>query len=301
MKVFYHGSDTDGIACGAILTRKYPEATMIRYNYWYSPEKTIDLVEQDEPVIFADITPTVDNLQRLMSITKDITIIDHHASSIKDLKELGLSFPGTMKEDGLGACALVWEWCSDKPIPTGIRYIAEYDGWQRTPENKMFHFGLLSFSTFLNNQIWEYILRDDIPYIQRIMDQGRSVLKYLVPHYKKLLRSYSFTGYVNPEVTDGKHLSAIFINQGGVDSSIFDSCEEKYDVYFRGVFGKDRKWLVSITTERTDIDVSAIAAKFGSGGHANAAGFATAEINDFFAFVNGDSEKFIELQMKDVV
>lgn len=301
MRIFYHGSDADGIACGAILTRKYPEAIMVRYNYWYSPEKSIDLVEPNEPVIFADITPTIDNLQRLMSITKDITIIDHHSSSITDLKNAGLSFPGIMKEDGLGACALVWEWCSDKPVPTGIRYIAEYDAWERTPENKMFHFGLASFSTFLNNQIWDYILHEDLNYIQRIMDQGRSVMKYLVPFYTKLLRSYSFYGYVNPEVADGKHLTAIFLNQGGVDSSIFDGCNEKYDVYFRGVFGKDRKWLVSVSTEREDIDVSKIASNLGSGGHAKAAGFATDEISDFFVFVSGDQAKFAELQMTDVM
>jgi uncharacterized protein len=301
MRIFYHGSDLDGIACGAILTRKYPEATMVRYNYWYDPEKSIDLVEPNEPVIFADITPTVPNLQRLMNITKDITIIDHHASSVHDLKELGLSFPGIMKEDGLGACALAWEWCSKKPLPVGIRYIAEYDDWQRTPENKMFHFGMLSFSTFLNNDIWDYILRDDIVYIQRIMEQGRCVLKYLAPHYTKLLRSYSFYGYVNPELTDGKQLTAIFLNQGGVDSSIFDNCKEPFDVYFRAVFGKDRKWLVSITTTRNDIDVSKIASKFESGGHAKASGFATPEIADFFVFVSGDEKEFVNLQMKDTL
>ena len=106
MKIFCH-VDLDGRCSGAILTRKYPLADVKFYNYNYDWMDTFSCIEPGEPIIFADITPRIEDLRNLMVITKDITIIDHHSSSYDDLQEAGLEFPGLIRTDELGACALV--------------------------------------------------------------------------------------------------------------------------------------------------------------------------------------------------
>lgn len=309
MKLFGH-TDIDGRACLAILTRKYPEATIINYNYFYDPEKTINLVEPDEEVIFADITPTMENLELLMNITKNITIIDHHESSLRDLQKAGLVFPGIQTADGIGACALVWDWCwkeSPKPaIPYGIRCIAEYDGWDRTPENKMFYFGLQTIATFPTHRNWDKILSDDHNMCQAILNVGRNVLAYLVPWYKRVIRSYSIKGSIEAVVSEGiqyPRYNALFINQGAVDGSIFDDVEERYDVYIRGVFGKNQRWLISLTTNSGDVDVSLIARMFGGGGHKKAAGCAIDDLSDLFTPSQNDQdqERYKKLPIQDSV
>ena len=288
MDFIYHHTDLDGRAAAAILTRKFPEAGVYPYNYWYEFDKSFNRVHPDAHIIFADITPTIDNLIALLTITENITIIDHHSSSLKDLREANLEFQGIQTEDGLGACALTWEWaCKDnpKPIPFGIQCIAEYDAWQRNADNKRFNFGIQTFNTFPTNSVWDRILRDDTPALNKILDTGAKVMSYLVPYYKRLVRSYSISGYINYRETDGsvRPYSAIFLNAPAADSSVFDDAEGSFDVYIRGVFGKNQKWLISITTNRDDIDVSSFAQEFGGGGHAKSSGCSVEDLFDLFS------------------
>jgi len=284
MKLFFHSSDLDGQCSGAILTRRFPEARLFPYNYFYEPSRSIDLVEKEESVIFADITPTPDNLKRLMMMTNDITIFDHHSSSLRELERAHLVFPGIMTEDGVGACALVWEWyCKDKQLPLGIRCISEYDAWERTPENKMFNFGLKSFNTMPTNHIWDKILADDDITVQKILNLGRSHLSFLVPWYKRLVRSYAISGYVDDESGRPENrYTAVLMNQANVDDSIFDDVDGVFDIYLRAVYGKHLCWLVSITTNRDDIDVSKMAERYNGGGHRKSAGFAVDDIYEIF-------------------
>lgn len=276
----------DGRCAAAIMLRKFPDAQLIPYNYWYDPDRSINRVAKDEAVVFVDITPTLYNLKLLMDITSDITIIDHHSSSKKDLINAGLEFPGIQEYDGIGACELVWKYyIPDKPIPFGIRCIAEYDAWQRNADNKRFNFGIQTFNTFPTNGVWDRILRDDTQALNRILDTGAKVLSYLVPYYKRLVRSYSISGYINYREADGsvQQRSAIFLNAPAADSSVFDDAEGSFDVYIRGVFGKNQKWLISITTNRDDIDVSSFAREFGGGGHAKSSGCSVEDLFDLFS------------------
>jgi len=275
MKIFGH-TDMDGRACLAVMGSRYPDAKLIFYNYWYD-NKIFDDVKPGERVVFVDITPRMEALTRIMEITNDITILDHHSSSIRMLKEANLTFPGKMIEDGQGACKLAWEYAyPDKPIPRGIQYIAEYDNWERTHDNQKFYYGIHSFNTFPTNNIWDSILVDNELAVTRIMDIGKTVMSYIIPFYKRLVNSYSIVGLVD------NLYPAILLNQGAVDSAVFDSLKESYDVYARVVMGKDLEWLVSVTTKCNDIDLSLLADKFSGGGHAKSSGFRVKHLSDFF-------------------
>ena len=83
------------------------------------------------------------------------------------------------------------------------------------------------------------------------------------------------------EMPDQK-LTAVFINQANVDASVFDDIKGVFDVYIRAIYGKNLCWLVTITTNRDDLDVSKLARKYGGNGHRKSAGFAIDDIFDFF-------------------
>jgi oligoribonuclease NrnB/cAMP/cGMP phosphodiesterase (DHH superfamily) len=284
MKIFHH-IDLDGRACGAILKRKYPNAESFPYNYWYDADRLLSNIRNDERVIFGDIVPPIPILEEVLKKTKNIVLLDHHSSSKRDVEELGLDYEGTLTEDGLGACILVWEYCyPGSKVPDGIRWIAEYDDWQRTPENKVFQFGLQSFNTFPTNWIWNRVLKEHGPTMKLIERKGKSILQYLVPWYKRLVNSYGMSGMIRPELFDGTQYSTFLLNQGGVDSSVFDDVRIKHDIYVRATFGKSWKWLVSVTSDRDDIDLSKLAKRFGGGGHKHSAGFTVEDLDDFFIF-----------------
>lgn len=303
MKIFHHSSDLDGRACGAILSRKFPKAEVIAYAYWYNPANTIERIEPDEPVIFADITPNMETLRRVFEITKDVTIIDHHATSFDDLVKEGLidQVQGIQTRDGIGACALVWEWCHStaqqkSPVPFGIQCIAEYDDWQRKEANVHFQFGIQTFNTFPTNWIWDKIINDDREFVSGVLTRGRHVWAWVSNWYRQVIRSYMIRGTVEH---GGKTYSAVFINQGRVDSAIFDSLEEKFDLYIRGTFGRARRWTISLTTDRDDIDVGLIAKDYEGGGRAKTAGMIVTELTDFFQPSTADNERYAQLPKTD--
>lgn len=276
MDHIFHHTDIDGQCCGAILTRKFKNAVVHPYNYFYTFERAFGQINDNDKIIFGDITPPTDVLNKLLLITKDITIIDHHSSSLDDLEKAGLKFPGIQTPDGLGACILVWQWCyPDKELPLGVKWIGEYDNWQRTNDNRRFNFGIKTYNTMPTNKIWDSVLSNENHFVNGILDTGSKVLSFLIPWYKRLIRSYSIEGKV-----DG--YSALLMNQPNVDSSIFDNLTTEYDVYVRVVFGKDWQWLVSITTNREDVDVSLIAKKYGGGGHKKSSGFRVSKLEEFF-------------------
>jgi len=275
MKIFFH-TGLDGHCSGAILSRRYPEAEMIAYNYFYDNARSLDKIGKDEEVIFADVMPIKENLLGVLNKTKNVVLLDHHASSLRDLRELGIELAGKQTEDGIGACVLVWQYCyPELAVPDGVRWIGEYDAWERNSSNIAFNYGIKSHFTFPSSKIWDDVLSGDPTTVSRIIDSGTHVMFYLRSWYKRVVRSYSITGTV-----DGH--SAILINQGAVDSAIFDQAEGAFDIYIRAVFGKGAKWLISITTNRDDLDVSRIANKYDGGGHAKSSGFAVKSLDEFF-------------------
>lgn len=52
----YHSRDLDGYACGAIIKKKYPEATLIGFDYGQGLQKLLDLISRDDEVIMADVS-----------------------------------------------------------------------------------------------------------------------------------------------------------------------------------------------------------------------------------------------------
>lgn len=284
MKIYHH-IDLDGRACGAILTRKFPHAEIFPYNYWYEADRLLNTINRGEKVVFADIIPPIPVLEQVLLKTKDLVFLDHHTSSKKEVEDLGVKYDGILTDDGLGACRLVWQYCyPENKIPQGIQWIAEYDDWQRTSENKIFNFGIQSFNTFPTNWIWTRVLKEHVPTMKLIERKGRTIMSYLIPWYKRLVRSYGMSGLVRPELIDDQQYSMFLLNQGAVDSSVFDDLQIKHDIYARATFGKSWKWLVSVTTDRDDIDLSKLAKRFGGGGHQHSAGFTVEDLDDFFIF-----------------
>ena len=276
MKIVF-STNIVGYMCAAILCRANPKAVLVPYNYWYDYEMCFGSVTNNEKLIFAGITPKLLDLMRLMKVTTNIFIIDDHTTSMRELAGEGIYRPEMKTADEIGVSAAVWKMAyPNTDLPLSVRYVADYADWIRNDENKLFNFGLKSFNTMPTNNIWDLILTDDERFLQKIMNKGRANLAYLVPWYKRLVRSYAIPGYFNYD--QDETLSAIFLNQANVDDSVFDSLEEEFDVYIRGVLGKSFNWLVNISTRRDNLDVSLLAEDFGGGGYDWSAGLMTDDI-----------------------
>lgn len=296
MKIFYH-VDLDGRACGAILKRRFPKAEPFIYNYWYDEKYLLDKIDKNERVVFADIVPRISLLKKVYEKTSDVTLIDHHETSYDEVLHAGLEYEGTLVRDGIGACALVWKYCyPDHRMPMSIGWIADYDHWIRYDKNKEFTHGLGTFNTYPNSPVWDRVLRDHDLALLMMIRKGQNILDYLIPWHKKILNSYAAEGQLVDDLVEGASYSCLFLNQGGIDSSVFDQCRRPYDVYARGVLDKfGKEWLVSITTDRDDIQLNKIAERLGGGGHRKSAGFKVSSLEDFFQRGDVENQKKISI------
>ena len=126
---FYHKKDLDGHCSGALVKAECPDCQMVGIDY--GDQFFWDLI-QEKHVIMCDISLDPEDMLRLRQESALFVWVDHHRTSIDKMAKANLQFAGIQRE-GLGACALVWEYCHlDEPMPTPVRLLAAYDVWDHS-------------------------------------------------------------------------------------------------------------------------------------------------------------------------
>ena len=272
MKCFYHSADLDGHCSGAIIKMRYPECELIGINYGDSfpwgdryPTETVFMVD------FC-LQPFDD----MVKLNKQchLTWIDHHKSAIETAHEKGFLAHEQSLEDGIGACALVWDYCyPGMERPKYVELLAEYDVWNHTNMMTLpFQWGMRLKTTIPEKGpgLWEDLHR--MENVVDIVNEGNIVLQYVAQDNRKYIEACGFETEI-----DG--LKCIAINRMLTNSQMFDSVwdPEKYDAML--TFGwRKGQWNISLYSDMPDIDVSVVAKTRGGGGHKGAAGFQCSEL-----------------------
>lgn len=277
MKCFYHSADLDGHCSGALIKLKHPECEMIGINYGDKfPWNSIKFGEKIFMVDFS-LQPFEDMVT--LNKTCNLVWIDHHKSAIEEAHKVGFLAYEQVLENGIGACALVWNYLHpDEEIPYPIQILAEYDVWNHSDSNTLpFQFGIRMYHTVPNEQgmdFWIGLLgEEENPEIaEQILVQGKTILNYVAQDNQKYISACAFDTEI-----DG--LRCIAVNKMLTNSQVFDSVwdPDKYDAML--TFGwRKGQWTVSLYTDKSNIDVSVIAKNRGGGGHKGAAGFQAKEL-----------------------
>jgi oligoribonuclease NrnB/cAMP/cGMP phosphodiesterase (DHH superfamily) len=277
--IFYHRSDNDGKASGAILRYANPNAIM--HPYEYNDPFPYDAIKDDDEIIFTDVVAPYPELIRILG-KYHTKIIDHHISLINFLK---VPVDGIQESGYVAACELCWRYCfGSKPIPQTIKLIATYDCWDnRDKENwddtvLPFQYGLrrLDLDPVTNWPFWQgffdNMLTGSAAADSFLMDEniaaGRSILIYQENVAAEIMRTNFFEAQF-------EGMRALCCNTNIKNNQFFASNwdESKYEVMVGFDIRSDQTLRVSLYTTRNDVDVSRVAARFGGGGHKQAAGF----------------------------
>lgn len=302
--VIYHRADFDGIFCREIARKALGEsAEYIGWDYG-----------EPEPVIHeATLLYILDlSVPSLMNHPKLIWI-DHHKSAIekysmKDGKPWAK--PG-IQVDGVAACRLAWQWFfpvspgafipnkqefvdRTVPEPWAVRLAGEYDIWdKRDPRAETFQFGLRS-----GEPNWSILLggfrKPSIEEIERMMDAGfpldlrpdgtidesTAYVEGLL-HVGRTLQTYQReqdAGVVKRGFeVDFEGRKFLALNTARCNSLTFEASAQPHHDGLMGFYWDGRQWKVSLyhSPHHKEHDLSAIAVKFGGGGHRGACGFVT--------------------------
>lgn len=275
MKCFYHSADLDGHCSGALIKMEYPDCEMIGINY--GDDFPWDSIQEGEKVFMVDFSLQPFSDMEKLDVMCNLTWIDHHISAIKENKKIPPPHRiRGLQRDGIGACALVWEYFHpDEGLPTFIRLLAEYDVWNHSNLRTLpFQYGMkLIFDTSPENQeFWESLFDDER--VIRIADDGVTILRYQQIENRNYIEARGFEC-----ILDG--LRCIAVNKGLTNSKIFDSVwdPEKYDAMVTFcMISPEKGWTISLYSDKPGIDVSEIAKAHGGGGHKGAAGFQTKKL-----------------------
>lgn len=282
MIIIYHSKDNDGIASGAICKLKYPNATLLGWDYI----DEIPNLQQfyDEDVIMIDVTFPIETTLELARVSR-LTIIDHHISfknQIDQLSEVPFKF---IYESGIGACEIGWKYLfPHKKIPFSILLIGKYDTWRdygTTQWNDLilpFKYGLLTMVNHPDN-FPKILLNDDRGdlLIPDILNKGGAIVVYEKMMNETHTKSNSFERVVYD------NLNGLCLNQHFFSSETMVSKynENIHDILV-GFTYTGNKWSVSLRSTKPEVDVSIIAKQRGGGGHKGAAGFEVDTFEEIF-------------------
>jgi oligoribonuclease NrnB/cAMP/cGMP phosphodiesterase (DHH superfamily) len=284
----YHGNCADGFAA-AWVVRKYAIKNQLIDRMSFYP----GVYQKDPPncidkhVIIVDFSYKRPVMELIFSNCKSLTWIDHHKSAIEDMK----GFPSSddyhgdvygafldMKHSG---SMLTWmHFFGSETPPDLLRHIEDRDLWKfELPGTREIQATLFSYP--YSFEIWDKLMRASIPHL---IGEGISIERKHHKDIEELIeaawRPMKIGDYWVPVLnvpytmaSDAGHRMCVMMELNEIMG---------YREFSQGIVGHFTGTYYDTKTTRnfslrslpaSKVDVSAIAAEYGGGGHMNAAGF----------------------------
>ena len=262
-----HHNDLDGRASGAIV--RFALGTDVQlYEVDYGDAIPWNLIEAADQVIVVDFSlPKAEMLK--IAANHSLVWIDHHVSAIRDLGEAASGWQG-IRDLSEAGCVLSWRYFfPDQSTPKAITLIGDRDIWRLVePELPAFNEGLYHEHNYPgNDELWVPLLKNDAEAVQRLIGRGQILLEARLKNMRRQVKRYGF-----PVEFEGHHTLAI--NRAGDGDMGHYILSLGYEIAYCYTDGYQNGSLITFVTLFSEqVDVSAIAKKFGGGGHRGAAGF----------------------------
>ena len=267
----YHKADLDGLCSGALVSLFERNCKMVGIDYGekYDPPKPEDV----EKLYLVDFSfqPIEKMIELSDHIGRDKLVwIDHHKSAIEEAKRVGLNTLPGAREIGKAGCELTWGYFSPSTnIPEAVRLLGRYDVWDLQDGVLAFQYGMRAKVKGVHDPIWTVLLDNHAQALaatKEIMREGEAILEYVKLDNEKYLASCGFESQLEGH-------TAIVLNRLASSQAFEGSYDPKKHDMMIAFVRKNAAWRVSLFSTKESIDCSAIAKKFGGGGHKGAAGF----------------------------
>lgn len=267
--VIYHGEDcSDGFAsawCFHHLDKNGYDFNKGEY------QKRLPKVN-DRDVFLVDFSYKRADVITLSKYAKSITILDHHRSAIKELKDLDkdplleceYNFVLDQTRSGAG---ITWDYLIKDERPVLIDYIEDRDLWKFSlPYCKDIMASVYSYNfSFIKYDSLMRITKGSAQF-KRLVNEGKAIRRNINKEIKTIINSSlsdtEICGFEVPLVNCPRYLASDLGNR---------ICKNK--PFSLTYFYTDTHGVFSLRSDENGVDVSIIAEHFGGGGHKHAAGF----------------------------
>ncbi|MBP5353339.1 MAG: hypothetical protein J6Y91_06235 [Alphaproteobacteria bacterium] len=280
MLCIYHIADHDGKGSAAIVRTVFPEIEFMGLNH--DMEIPYEEIEKHDKIVICDIALPIEYMMELNK-KADLTWIDHHVSVINEYDELmktGAYEPiKGLRRVGTAALVLTWEYFHpNEALPEGLRLLGLNDIYDlRDRRVRPFEYAIQTYGVNRpTDKIWTQLINNELD-IKEAVEKGNAILSWVRHRNYRLVRGMAF-------VSEYEGLKCVCSNMAQGQSEFFDSLDniKDYDFMVNFFMNKKNRWNLTFYTYKNNVDVSKIAAAFGGGGHAKAAGASSLkELPDF--------------------
>lgn len=270
--MLYHANCLDGFGAAYSAWRKFGDlADYLPVNYGEAPPDV-----KGKEVYILDFSYKRDVLLHLADEAKSLKVIDHHKTAAEDLAGL----PFAQFDMGKSGCVLAWEYFHNSSylvVPDALQYIQDRDLWKfEMPSTKAFCEALRNTVPF-DFHAWDDVCVSTVE-AENLVSMGEMLLEVFDNDIENLLpfqHSVSLFSYLglacNAPPKYASELGNKLAQQSGTFGMVY---------FYAGPTNKaPGEWRCSLRSIG-DFDVSAIAKRFGGGGHKNAAGFSVLRLED---------------------
>lgn len=290
--VLYHKNCPDGSTSAAIFYKKFgSEAIYIPCAHGDGlPIEIVDCKDKAETNVYiVDFSFDLEIMQAIKNDFKSLVVLDHHQSS----KDAVLSVGGVFDNDKSGA-SLTYNYLYDDDLPLFIKIIEIVD-LHKDINRELEDIGAYINSRDYSLETYVELLDTFDTKVEEYTKEGKAINRYVSILEDMLTTTFDiveFEGHRMPAVN-----MAFDIN---TKSRILAKLYEILPPVAMSYRLKGNKWGISLRSNGT-VDVSVIAAKYGGGGHAGAAGLAIPIINgEMFFKVVGKYKDGVSTYFDDI-
>jgi nanoRNase/pAp phosphatase (c-di-AMP/oligoRNAs hydrolase) len=255
--VIYHGNCYDGFTSAWVARKHSPDATFIPAQYGDTPPDVAG-----KRVLIVDFSYPRAQLLELHEVATYLFVLDHHKTAQADLE--GLSFcVFDMERSG---ASLAWDTLFPREMrPPLVSMIEDRDLWRfDIPDSKAYHAALTSVPMTFEN--WDAVAR--LPVLD-VVRNGQAILSFT------LLVAGKFAARARAVMLSDVEVWAVNVPVEFVSETaeVLKDREPHRPILGFSWDGERGNWYCSLRSRDDGPDVSAIAKRFGGGGHMHAAGF----------------------------
>lgn len=261
--VIYHAQCTDGFGAAYAAWKKFGDAAT------YIPQKTqIALLEDltDKEIYVVDYNLDTATQTALEATNRSVVVIDHHKSAEADVT----AFPQNIFDLEHSGAVLAWQYFHpDTEVPELLRYIEDHDLWKfELPDNRAIGAALKQYE--FDFSVWDTLISnlDNESFRAAFIERGQTIAAFedsLVEHLLTYKEQVVFEGHQVWALNVSRVYRSI-LGHHLADLNKGTNEPELGIVYYRNQGAMH----ISLRSNG-DVDVAAIAQKYGGGGHTNAA------------------------------
>lgn len=272
----YHGNCADGFSAAWAVWKRFPDTDFHAGVYGQEPP---DVTGRE--VIIVDFSYKKDVIIELAARAKSILVLDHHKTAQEDIQPLldDGTIQGIFDMERSGAM-IAWEFFHpEKPVPQLIKHVQDRDLWQfKLGYTKEIQSAVFSYPYDFETWDWLMSYADDVDGHKALVSEGRAITRKHDKDIKELLMAAKQKMCIGGHWVWAANLPYTMSSEAGhllCMEAMYPMGSGELNEYppFGATYYDVADGRIFSLRSVGDFDVSAIAKKYGGGGHKNAAGF----------------------------